>query len=82
MDEEWYFVRARRNRCDSRCALLARRNRQHFAANPSDDQRGLYFAPWFQGYPGTRLSRYLPRAIYQTLSPIGQHICRSIVADA
>lgn len=55
-------------------------------ANTSEQIRPMtsaaYFAPWFQGYPGTYLSRYLPRAIYQTLSPIGQHVCRSIVVDA
>lgn len=54
-------------------------------ANTSQQIRPMtsaaYFAPWFQGYPGTYLSRYLARDIYQTLSPLGQHLCRYIVAD-
>jgi ectoine hydroxylase-related dioxygenase (phytanoyl-CoA dioxygenase family) len=50
-------------------------------ANQSTEIRPMtsvgYFAPWFM----VRASVILPRALYDTLSPRGQELARTIVAD-
>ncbi|MBM3264603.1 MAG: phytanoyl-CoA dioxygenase family protein [candidate division Zixibacteria bacterium] len=50
-------------------------------ANDSTETRPMtsvgYYAPWF--YRGEE--RHLPHAIYRTLSPRGQHLCRHVVVE-
>jgi hypothetical protein len=36
-----------------------------------------YFAPWFT----SRYNSVMPRAVYNTLSPRAQELCRAIVTD-
>ena len=49
--------------------------------NTSDEIRPMtsvgYYAPWFQA----RYDSVMPRAIYDTLSPRAQKMCRAIVTD-